>query len=295
MRIVRAAPPGLYLDGGELGEILLPGALVPRDVKPKDLLDVFVYTDSEDRLVATTEVPKAQVGEFAMLRVVSVNERVGAFLDWGLSKDLLLPFREHEKPVRPGQKVTVFVHVDEHSGRVVATARLARHLSREAPAYQPGEQVEALIIGKTELGYNAIIENAHRGLLFHEGVNVPLQLGQRLKVFVRKVREGGKIDLAMDASGYKRVRALTDVILEALQAGGGKLAMDDDTPPEAIRAKFGASKKAFKQALGALYKKRKIRFASPGIELVTGSENYSPGGDSTSSPRRPREFKPNQI
>lgn len=265
---MRAAPPGLYLDGGELGEILLPNSLVPKDVRPKEELDVFIYTDSEDRLVATTEIPKAQVGEVAMLRVVSVNPKVGAFLDWGLSKDLLLPFREHDKPLRPGQKVTVFVTVDPHSERIVATAKLGRHLSQEHPPYRGGEQVEGMITGKTPLGYNVIIENAHRGLLYHEGVSAPLQLGQRLKLFVRKIREGGKIDLSLDASGYKRIRPLADLIMDALAAGGGKLPFDDDTPPETIRAKFGVSKKAFKQALGALYKKRRIRFTNPGIASV---------------------------
>lgn len=268
LKIVRAAPPGLYLDGGELGEILLPNSLVPKNVQPKDELDVFIYLDSEDRLVATTEIPKAQAGEFATLRVVSINAKAGAFLDWGLQKDLLLPFREHDKALRPGQKVTVFITVDPHSERIVASAKLGRHLSQEAPPYREGEQVEALITAKTPLGYNAIIENAHRGLLYHEGLTTPLQLGQRLKLYVRKIRDGGKIDLALDPSRAKRVRPLADQILDALQASSGRLPYDDDTPPETIRAKFNASKKAFKQALGALYKKRRIRFTNPGIELA---------------------------
>src|SRR5688572_15528591 len=155
LKIVREAPPGFYLDGGELGEILLPKKYIPRDVKPKDLLNVFVYLDSEDRLVATTETPLAEVGDFAALKVVSVNRNVGAFLDWGLAKDLLLPFREQSKPPRIGQKIVVFVLLDAASNRIIATARLNRHLSHDRPEYQPGHLVNLLIVNKTPLGYRS--------------------------------------------------------------------------------------------------------------------------------------------
>jgi predicted RNA-binding protein (virulence factor B family) len=273
---MRASAPGLYLDGGELGEILLPGRYIPVDLKPKDKLDVFVYRDSEDRLVATTEKPLAMVGEFAYLKVVSVNQNVGAFLDWGLAKDLLLPFREQEFPVRAGDRVIVCVCLDVKSNRILATTRLHRHLNRDTPAYRNGEPVNLLITGRTALGYNAIVENAHRGLLYHDNLAAPLATGQKLKGFVRTVRPGGKIDLSLDASGYKRVAALTDQIVQALEKSGGKLAFDDDSSPDAIRKKFGVSKKAFKQALGKLYKSRRIRFTNPGIELLENS-SWSPG------------------
>ena len=157
LSIVRASAPGLYLDGGELGELLLPGRYIPADLKPKDKLDVFVYRDSEDRLVATTETPLAMVGEFAYLKVISVNRSIGAFLDWGLAKDLLLPFREQESPVRAGDWVIVHVYLDEKTNRIVATTRLNRHLSRDTPAYRDGQAVNLLIIGRTPLGYNAIV------------------------------------------------------------------------------------------------------------------------------------------
>ena len=209
LSIVRAAPPGLYLDGGELGEILLPGRYIPADLKPKDKLDVFVYRDSEDRLVATTETPLAMVGEFAYLKVISVNQNIGAFLDWGLAKDLLLPFREQESPLRAGDWVIVHVRLDEKTNRIVATTRLNRHLSRDTPAYRNGQPVNLLITGRTPLGYNAIVENAHRGLLYHDNLAAPLLIGQKVKGFVRAVRPDGKIDLSLDASGYKRVAALT--------------------------------------------------------------------------------------
>jgi len=276
LSIVRASAPGLYLDGGALGEILLPGRYIPADLKPKDKLDVFVYRDSEDRLVATTETPLAMVGEFAYLKVISVNQNVGAFLDWGLSKDLLLPFREQEFPVRAGDRVIVCVCLDVKTNRILATTRLHRHLNRDTPAYRNGEAVNLLITGRTALGYNAIVENAHRGLLYHDNLAAPLATGQQLKGFVRTVRPGGKIDLSLDQSGYKRVAALTDQIVEALEKHGGKLAFDDDSSPDAIRQKFGVSKKAFKQALGKLYKGRRIRFTNPGIQLLENSA-WSPG------------------
>ncbi len=276
LSILRASTPGLYLDGGELGEILLPIRYVPKDLGATVKLDVFVYRDSEDRLVATTETPLAMVGEFACLKVVSVNQNVGAFLDWGLAKDLLLPFREQEFPVRTGERVIVYVCLDEKTNRILATTRLNRHLNRDTPAYRNGQPVNLLITGRTPLGYNAIVENMHRGLLYHDNLATPLATGQKLKGFVRTVRPGGKIDLSLDASGYKRVAALTDQIVQALQRNGGHLTFDDDSSPETIRQKFGVSKKAFKQALGKLYKARCIRFTNPGIQLLENS-SWSPG------------------
>jgi predicted RNA-binding protein (virulence factor B family) len=276
LSIVRESAPGLYLDGGDLGEILLPGRYIPAGLKPKDKLDVFVYRDSEDRLVATTETPLAMVGEFACLTVISVNQNIGAFLDWGLAKDLLLPFREQEIPVRAGQQVAVYVCLDVKTNRILATARLNRHLNRDTPAYRSGQPVNFLIVGRTPLGYDAIVENAHRGLLYHNNLAAPLAAGQKLKGFVRTVRSGGKIDLSLDASGYKRVAALTDQIVQALERNGGQMAFDDDSSPEVIRQTFGVSKKAFKQALGKLYKARRIRFQNPGIQLLDNS-SWSPG------------------
>ena len=276
LSIVRASAPGLYLDGGELGEILLPGRYIPADLKPKDRLEVFVYRDSEDRLVATTETPFAMVGEFACLQVISVNQHIGAFLDWGLAKDLLLPFREHEKPVRVGQRVVVYLYIDPPTERIVATARLNRHLSQDRPLYRNRQPVELLITGKTPLGYSAIVENVHRGLLYHDNLAVPLEVGQRLKGFVRNLRPNGQVDLSLDAAGYQRVAPLTDLIVQALESNGGRLAFDDDSSPEAIWQKFRVSKKAFKQALGKLYKARRIRFQKPGIQLLDNS-SWSPG------------------
>jgi hypothetical protein len=286
LSIVRASQPGLYLDGGELGEILLPGRYIPEDLAPKQKLDVFVYRDSEDRLVATTETPKAEVGEFAYLRVLSVHPQAGAFLDWGLAKDLLVPFREQEFPLQPGDWAIVYVCLDVKTNRILATTRLTRHLNRDTPAYRDGQPVNLIITGKSPLGYSAIVENAHRGLLYKNNLAAALKIGQRLKGFVRTVRSGGKIDLSLDAAGYKRVAPLTEQIVEALQAAGGRLAYDDNSSPAAVRQMFGVSKKAFKQALGRLYKTRRLAFLKPGIELLENS-SWSPG-----TPDRPQTTNP---
>lgn len=274
--VIRETTAGLYLDGGEEGELLLPGRYIPRDYVPSEPLDVFVYRDSEDRLVATTEDPIVMVGEFACLQVVSVNRAIGAFLDWGLPKDLLLPFREQDPQVRVGDWVVVAVYLDPKTDRIVASARLRKHLSEDPPMYRTGQPVRLLIAGRTPLGYNAIVEDAHMGLLYHNNLATPLATGQRLNGFVRTIRENGKIDLSLDASGYRRVASLTDQIVQALEGAGGRLDFDDDSSPESIRETFGMSKKAFKQALGTLYRQRRIRFEQPGIQLLDNSA-WTPG------------------
>ena len=273
LTVLHSTPRGVYLDAGELGEILLPNRYIPRGTEIGQPLDVFIYRDSEDRLVATTEQPFAMVGEFATLEVVSVNRNIGAFLNWGLAKDLLLPFREQgENKVVPGEKVVVYVMLDDKTDRIIATTRLNRHLSKERPPFKLKQEVRLLIAARTPLGYNAIIEGTHLGLLYHTNVGAPLQIGQQVKGYVMMIHPGGKIDLSLDASGYQRVASLTDKILDALKQNGGRLLYDDDSPPEKIRAVFDASKKAFKQALGALYRQRRIEFTHPGIMLVNPGE-----------------------
>jgi predicted RNA-binding protein (virulence factor B family) len=268
LTVLRGAPPGFYLEGGELGEILLPGRYA-KSTKPGDVVDVFIYRDSEDRLVATPETPHAMVGDFSLLKVLSVNRQVGAFLDWGLAKDLLLPFREQIGSVHPGEWIVVFVYIDPKSERIVATMRLNKHLSHQKPDYKKGQEVEVLITSRTPLGYNTIVENTHHGLLYHSNLSGPLQVGARLKVFVHTVREDGKIDLRLDASGYKaKVGSLKDQVLQAIRDNGGQLNMDLKSSPESIRDAFGVSKNAFKLALSALYKERIIIFQESGVMLV---------------------------
>lgn len=268
LTIVREAPPGYYLDGGAHGEILLPGAYILRGSRPGEIMDVFVYRDSEDRLVATTERPYAMVGEFASLRVVSVNPRVGIFLDWGLGKDLLLPIREQKEGLQLGYWVVVYVMLDEKTDRIIASARISRHLNRTPPTYTEGQAVSLLVTGTTPLGYNAIIENAHNGLLYRGELAAPLKMGQRLTGYIRSVRSDGKIDLGLDPAGFRRVAGHTEDILQALQKAGGRMPYHDDSSPEAIRGAFGMSKKAFKQAIGSLFKARRIMIAKDGIRLA---------------------------
>ncbi len=268
LTLLREAPQGYYLDGGTLGEILLPAALVPDWAKAGDVLDVFIYRDSEDRLIATTKKPKAQVGEFAYLEVLEVNERIGAFLDWGLEKDLLLPFREQKGPVRPGKRVVVYVMIDAQSGRIMASARLNRHGNQTPPDYRPGEAVPLLVVEETPMGYRAIIDHAHTGLLYKSELSEPLEYGQSIQGYVKEVRPDGKIDLRRDASGYRRVLPLAEEVFDRLVSEGGFLPFNDKTDPEAIRSEFGASKKAFKQAIGSLYKQRRIRIESDGVRIA---------------------------
>ena len=280
LSVIRESQPGLYLDGGELGEILLPGRYIPADIAPKQKLDVFVYRDSEDRLVATTETPNAMVGEFACMKVINVHPQVGAFLDWGLEKDLLVPFREQEFPLRIGDWVVVYVGLDVQSDRIIASTRLNRHVHRDTPAYRDGQPVNLLIATRTPQGYQAIVDNAHLGVLSNSQLAAPLKIGARMKGFVRAVRPTGRIELGLDAAGYQRVEPLTQLIVTALKMSGGRLALDDDSPPAIVRQQFGVSKKAFKQALGKLYKTRRIAFTKPGIELLDNS-TWSPGRKSS--------------
>ena len=268
LKVTGSSAHGLHLDGGEHGDILLPGRLVRPGMNEGDELDVFVYLDSEDRPVATTGHPLAMAGEFAGLEVLSYQSGMGAWLAWGLEKDLLLPIREQAGHVQPGGVVVVFIYVDERSGRLAATMRLDRHLDQTEPDYREGECVDLVISGETPLGYKAVVNHAHGGLLYRAETGVALSPGQRLKGFVKALRPDGKLDLCLDPAGYSRVKPLAQLIMEELAANGGKLALDDKSPPEAVRERFGASKKAFKQALGALYRDRRIAFVHPGIRLT---------------------------
>ncbi|MGA1238998.1 MAG: S1 RNA-binding domain-containing protein, partial [Limisphaerales bacterium] len=262
-------------DGGPAGEILLPGRYIPKNLPKNSSIDVFIYRDSEDRLVATTEHPIAKVGEYASLRVVSINPKAGAFLDWGLPKDLLLPFREQNRPLRVGHNVVVCVCLDPKTDRIIASTRLHQHLPKQKPTRKPGDRVSFLITSRSPLGFSAIVEHNSQGLLYHDNLTTPPQIGQTLQGFVRNVRPDGLLDLSLDAAGYQRVKPLTTQIIEALKKNKGQLNLDDNSPPETIRKIFGVSKKAFKQALGNLYRQRHITFLKPGIQLLNPSDNPS--------------------
>lgn len=254
LKILREKPFGLYLDGGDLGEVLLPHREVPADNVIGGFLDVFVYTDSEDRPVATLQTPKVMPGYFAKLRCTAVTG-VGAFLDWGLPKELLVPFREQKMPMEVGKSYLVHVHVDDVSGRIVASARLDRYLDQETHFHKPGDAVDLIIFGKTDLGYKAIINHRHSGLLFKDAVFQPLQHAEQVKGYIAAVRPDGKIDLTLHAPGRARVEDLESRVLAELQARGGFWALGDHSSAEEIHEELGVSKRTYKQTLGALLKK----------------------------------------
>ena len=267
LEVLRDVDFGFYLDAGPLGEILLPNNSAPQGCKAGDLVNVFIYLDSEDRVIATTEEPYVQVGEFALLRVIAV-ENVGAFMDWGLSKDLMVPFREQKQKLECGRSYIVRVYLDEHSSRIVATTKLDRFLNKTDAEYADGEEVDLLITRKTDLGYNAIINSAHWGVLYENEVFERLDVGQRIKGYIRKVRDDGKVDLSLAKPGYAKVDGMAGKIFDLLNAQGGFMSVTSKSSPDEIRELFGMSKKNFKMAIGGLYKKRLISIDPDGIRKI---------------------------
>ena len=263
----RETENGLYLDGLEHGEILMPHKFVTDEVKESGHADVFVYTDSEDRLVATTETPIAMVGEFAVLKVVALS-KFGAFLDWGLPKDLLVPFREQKADMVEGRNYLVYIYLDLQTNRIVASAKLDKFLDNTPPEYEIGQEVDLVITDETDLGYKAIVNYEHWGMLYKNQVYKTLSSGQKLKGYVSKVRVDEKIDLLLEKPGYEKVDAISEKILNELKENNGFMAVSDKTSPEMIKAMFGISKKNFKKAIGGLYRKKIILFESDGIRLV---------------------------
>lgn len=267
LEVVKEVDFGMYLDGGEEGEILLPSRYVPQGCKVGDELDVFIYLDNEERLVATTLTPLVQVGQFACLEVAWVNQ-YGAFLHWGLMKDLFVPFREQKMKMEVGKKYVVHAHLDDESYRIVASAKVERYLSKERAAYRPGQEVDILVWQKTDLGFKAIINNAHAGLLYESEVFQPLHTGMSMKAYVKQVRDDGKIDLMLQKPGQAKVEDFSVTLLEYIREQGGHTPLNDKSPAEEIYAAFGVSKKTFKKAVGDLYKKRLVVLAEDGITSV---------------------------
>ncbi len=267
LQILHEKTFGLFLDGGELGEILLPHREIPHGSSLGESLDVFLYHDSEDRPVATLKSPKIMPGQFARLKCVDVTG-VGAFLDWGLPKDLLVPFREQKVRMDVGKNYIVHVHVDEQTGRIIASTRIARHMDQGPHEFRPGQAVDLIVFGKTDLGYKAIINGTHSGLIFANDVFQPLQPGETLKGYIADVRADGKIDLSLHAPGRAKIDDLEGQILAELDARGGFWPLGDHSSAEEIHGELGVSKRTFKQATGALFKKGKIIIEKNGIRRV---------------------------
>lgn len=267
LRVVKEVDFGIYLDGGERGEILMPKRYVPEGCKPEDVISAFIYRDSEDRIIATTETPKAMVGDFALLKVVSVST-VGAFLDWGLPKDLLVPYREQGHKMETGKRYVAYIYLDNDSERIVASTKINRFLDNLPPEFIENEEVDLFIVSKTELGYKAIINNTHTGILYENEVFQPIKQGQRLKGYIKKVRDDEKIDLCLEKPGFEKQDSMSQKILDYLNNNEGFLELTDKSDPEKIYQLFQTSKKNFKKAIGSLYKKRMINMEEFGIRLV---------------------------
>ena len=268
LRVVKEVDFGIYLDGGIHGEILMPKRYVPEGCKPEDIIDAFVYMDSADRIIATTETPFAMVDEFALLTVISVNQ-VGAFLDWGLMKDLLVPFSEQTVKMEEGKSYMVFVYLDNESRRIAASAKLDQFLDNQPPLFETGDAVDLIICSKTEIGYKAIVNNTWWGVLYGNEVFQHLNKGQRVKGYIKKVREDDKIDLSLFKPHYAKVDDISTIILERLDERGGYLEVTDKSSPETIYDVFGVSKKAYKIAVGKLYKEKYITLEKNGIRTIT--------------------------
>lgn len=268
LQVVKHTHFGLYLDGAQDGEILLPNRYIPKDIpsEDEDWLNVFIYLDSDDKLIATTEKPKVQVGEFASLKVVEVNS-IGVFLDWGLPKDLLLPYSEEKRQMTAGEYCVVHVYLDKHTRRITATARLDRYLDKAPADYKVGQEVDLLVAEATDMGFKAIINNKHWGLIHKNEVFKFLRPGKEEKGFIKEIRADGKISLSLQPVGEEASSSLNSKILAKLRDNNGVLPVNDKSDPALISSLFGVSKGNFKKAIGSLYKQGQIVIHADRIEL----------------------------
>ena len=270
LKVNRQVEFGFYLDGGEqYGEVLLPnGEIRPDiDVHIGEPLEVFLYLDTQERIVATTHMPLAQVGDFAYLEVAWVNN-FGAFLHWGPQKDLFVPFREQKMKMMKGHSYIVHVHLDPETYRIMASAKVEHFLSQDFPPYRTGDQVELLIWQKTDLGLKAIVDGRYGGLLYDTQMFRTLRTGDRVKGYISQVRPDGKLDLSLQCPGQRGVEDFSAQLLRHLQMNGGQTPLGDKSPAEEVYALFGVSKKVFKKAVGDLYRQRLIEISDTGLRLT---------------------------
>ncbi len=269
LKIVKRSTFGLFL-GDESGEeVLLPNKYCRDEMKPEGEVEVFIYRDSEGRKVATTLTPKIALHEFAQLKVNAASA-VGAFMDWGLEKDLMVPFREQKQNLEEGRWYIVYMDLDQKTDRLYASNRIERYIQNDIITVKEGEEVSMLVWQKTDLGYTVIINNIHKGLIYENEIFTRLRIGDLIPGFIKKIREDGKIDLALQAAGYRNTKdANSETVLTKLKENGGFLSVTDKSTPEEIYSAFGISKKAFKRSVGALYKQKIITLESGGIRLLT--------------------------
>ena len=267
LAVVKLVNFGLYLDGGDAGNILLPKRYAPAEAAVGDMLDVFIYYDSEDQLIATNETPKVQVNECAYLKVIDIND-AGAFLDWGLSKDLLVPYKEQHKPMELGKSYVVCVYQDIHTRRLVASSRLNRQLSEFSIYFKQDQPVDLLICGRSDMGYKAVINHTHLGLIFRDDAFKPLKYGAKIKGFIKSIRADKKIDLSLQLPPQQQRETLPEQIIAHLKAVGGTSTLTDKSAPDDIYHQFSVSKSNYKKALGQLYKDRRITIEKEKITLL---------------------------
>ena len=269
--VVKAKDFGFFLDAEDLGEVLLPRKLAPADLSVGDYIEVFLYRDSEDRLVATTQNPKAYVGQFAYLNVVE-NTDFGAFLDWGLDKDLLVPFAEQHRPMEVGHSYLVYLYIDKNDGRIVASSKIDKFLDDEKPHdFKPQQAVNLIIANSTDLGFKAIVNHSHWGVLYKDDVHQRLSFGQSIKGFIKYIRPDGRIDLSLQGGKETRDKN-ADVILNKLKDENGFMPVHDKSDPQLIAELFGMSKGAFKKAIGGMYKRKILNIEEEGIRLNEKSD-----------------------
>jgi len=257
LKIVKAREAGVYLDGGDCGELLLPKDQIFSDCQVGETLEVFLYRSSKEKVVPTTTKPHAMVGEFSYLKVVDVLD-VGAFLDWGLPKDLFVPESEQKEAMENGKSYVVYIYKDDRRDHVAASSKLDAFLDKEPVVFRENEKVDLLVCHQTELGYKVIINDSHWGLLYKDEVFQNLECGQRVEGFIKKIREDGKIDLSLQVQGYQKMNDLEGRIIAQINREGGTLKVTDKSSPEIIYELFAVSKKKYKMALGSLYKAQRI-------------------------------------
>ena len=266
LEILRETEPGLFLEDSDGNEVLLPNRYVPKEFKIWDKLDVFVYLDNEDRLVAVTDKPYIQRGEFAVLRCNAVTEH-GAFLDWGMVKELFCPFREQAFKMKKGGWYLVYCFLDEESNRLVASSKTNQFLDNKELTVEAFEEVDLIVSHPSDIGMNVIVNKKHQGLIFNDDIYQDLSIGDRLKGYVKKIRPDNKLDIVLGKIGYRSIEPNADLIMKELEDHGGYLNLTDKSDPETIKRALQMSKKSFKKAVGTLYKKKLIQIKDDGIYL----------------------------
>ncbi len=277
LTILRQTPPGMFLGDDENEVVLLPNKFIEPDFEVGQQIEVFVYRDSEDRLIATRLKPYAEVNQFAFLNVSEVS-KVGAFLDWGLEKDLFVPFKEQKHKMLEGYSYVVYIYIDEITERIVASSKLNKFISNEVLTVNQGDEVDLLVYNETDLGFTCIINGAHKGLIYHNDVFTDLAVGDIVKGYVKLVRDGNLIDLSLQKIGFKHVLSSTEKILEYLKSHDGYLELNDKSSPDLIERRFDMSKSTFKKSIGILYRQRKVTIHDDGVRLVAETEGEETKG-----------------